>query len=114
MLEHYLKQIDRLIHQRPAARSALEAYRGLAALMDPVDPAIVFQKPEDGWPEVRREEGFPLFSREDLPVDFGVATSLLCRFFKYLSEMDRVDRAGLQRALKKTKRSPNGSADCSR
>ena len=106
MHEDYLKHIDRLILQRPATSPALQPYRELACLMIRAEPALLSERPEEEHLEIRRKEGFPLFSREDLPVDFGSASALLSQCFKYLSETDREDRTGLAKALKKTEKYP--------
>ncbi|MCJ7810303.1 MAG: hypothetical protein MUP26_08600, partial [Desulfobulbaceae bacterium] len=83
MHEDYLKHIDRLILQRPATSPALQPYRELACLMIRAEPALLSERPEEEHLEIRRKEGFPLFSREDLPVDFGSASALLSQCFKY-------------------------------
>ena len=106
MDEDYLKHIDRLIRQRPGAGPALRSYGELACLMIQAEPATEPIRPEHGLLEIRRKEGFPLFSREDLPVDFGAAAALLNQFFKYLSEMNREDQTGLAKALKESETDP--------
>jgi FdhE protein len=106
MNEDYLKHIDRLILQRPAAGRALQSYRELARLMIQVEPSTETIRPENAHSGIRRKEGFPLFSREDLPLDFGAAAALLNRSFKCLSETDRKDRTGLAEALKQSERDP--------
>jgi len=99
----YLQHIDRLIKQRPVARTALEPYRELARLMLQSEPETM-NIPEDAHLEIRRKEGFPLFSREGLPLDLGAASVLLNRFFKYLSKAGREDRTGLLEALKQSEK----------
>jgi FdhE protein len=98
----YLKHIDRLIEQRPAARPALISYRELASLMVQAKPILNAKRPESAHLEIQRKEGFPLFAREDLPVDFASASTLLSRFFEYLGETDREDHAALSNALKRS------------
>ncbi|MCP4579021.1 MAG: formate dehydrogenase accessory protein FdhE [Deltaproteobacteria bacterium] len=106
MDEDYLKHIDRLIRQRPSAAPALQSFRELARLMIQAAPTLDAKIPEQSHLEIRREEGFPLFSRDDLPVDFGAAAALFNQSFKYLSETDREDRTGLQKALKQSEKDP--------
>lgn len=106
MDENYLKHVDRLIRQRPAAAPALQSYAGLARLMTRAEPAHEPKRPEQEPLEIRKKEGFPFFSRPDLPVDLGAAASLLNRFFAYLSKTDRQDQAGLARALEQEKSDP--------
>ena len=102
MDENYLKHIARLIRQRPAAAPALQSYAGLARIMTRAEP----KRPKHGHLEIRRKEGRPLFSRQDLPVDFGAAASLLNQFFADLSKMDREDQAGLAKALEQAENDP--------
>jgi len=104
MDEDYLRHIDRLIAQRPAARRALISYRELARLMVQAEPTLNAKKPQQAHLEIRRRAGFPLFAREDLPADFAAAATLLTRFFKHLSETGREDQAGLRRALEQSKK----------
>ncbi len=102
MDENYLKHIARLIRQRPAATPALKSYAGLARIMTRAEP----KRPKNGHLEIRRKEGLPLFSRQDLPVDFGAAASLLSEFFVYLSKTDREDQAGLAKAREQGENDP--------
>ncbi len=102
MHEGYLKHIDRLIQQRPASRPALESYGELARLMIQAEPTPKAKRSEQAHLEIRRKEGFPLFARDTLPVDFAAASHLLGRFFKYLSETTRNDQAGLHKALRQS------------
>ncbi len=102
--EDYQKHMDRLIQQRPASRQALEAYRELARLMIQAAPTLEAKRCEEAHLEIRRKEGFPLFARDALPMDFAAASHLLSEFFKYLHQTTRDDRAGLQRAMKQSER----------
>ncbi len=97
----HLQHIDRLIQQRPVAKTALEAYRELASLMIQSKPETM-GIPEDEHLQIRRKEGFPLFSRESLPLDIGAASALLNQFFKCLSKTRREDQTGLVGALKQS------------
>jgi FdhE protein len=106
MDENYLKHIDRLIRQRPGAGPTLQPYRELACLMIQAEPALETKMPEHAHLEIRRKEGFPLFSRENLPLDFHAAAALLNQCFKYLSETDRKDRSGLANALEASETDP--------
>jgi FdhE protein len=104
--EDYLKHIDRLIQQRPAARAALESYRELARLMVQAEPSPKLKRPEPAHLKIEKNEGFPFLQRKDLPVDFTSASRLLNRFFKYLSQTGREDQAGFDNTLKKSKNDP--------
>ncbi len=103
MNENYLKQIDRLIRQRPRAASALRSYGELAHLMMPAEPGR--QLKTEPFNFLGKSE-FPLFTRDHLPLDLDAAAVLLNRFFIHLSEAKREDRSGLNRALKESRKDP--------
>ena len=101
MIQDLVQHIDRLIQQRPAAKTALAPFRELALLMVQVNPDIKPVEVEKGIRDIKQQEGFPLFSREDLPLDFSAASDLLKKFLEHLGATDRDDREGLKMALKK-------------
>jgi len=101
MIQDLVQDIDRLIQQRPAAKTALAPFRELALLMIQVDPDIKPVEVEKGIRDIKQQEGFPLFSREDLPLDFSAASGLLKKFLEHLGATDRDDREGLKKAHKK-------------
>jgi FdhE protein len=70
------------------------------------EPALDGKRPENEHLEIGRKEGFPLFSRENLPLDFDAASALLNQCFKCLIKTDRKDRRGLANALKKSETEP--------
>ena len=102
-MQSLLKQIDRLSSQRPYCKPALEAYRVLARLMAEVKPQSPGRACEKRWEEVKRKEGFPLFSTDEIPLDFEASSELLRRFFEHLSGQKREDQDGLNKALNKMK-----------
>jgi FdhE protein len=99
MAEGLLKETERLMEQRPLAREILTVFRDLAALMTEASPLEKETHLDDRLKDIKREEGFPLFSREDLPVDLESAAELLGRFLTTLRTKERPDREGLQRTL---------------
>ena len=99
----YLQHIDRLIQQRPVAKTALEPYRELACFMIRSEPEAM-GIPDDRYFEIQRKKGFPLFSRESLPLDLGAASVLLNQFFEYLSKTGREDRTGLHEARRQSEK----------
>ena len=101
MIQDLVRHIDRLIQQRPAAKTALAPFRELVLLMIQVDPQAKLVEQEKGVMDIKQQEGFPLFSKEDLPLDFDAAADLLKKFLAHLRETDRDDREGLKKALKK-------------
>jgi len=99
MTHDLISHIDRLIQQRPAARTALEGFRELALLMEKATPVSQPVHVEEHVKKIQRIEGFPLFAREDLPLDLTAATDLLKAFLGRLSDADRDDANGLKNAL---------------
>jgi len=73
-----------------------------------VDPDIKPVEVEKGIRDIKQQEGFPLFSREDLPLDFSAASGLLKKFLEHLGATDRDDREGLKKASKKPMTQANG------
>jgi FdhE protein len=100
MTRDLVSHIDRLIQQRPAARTALAPFRELALLMAQASPEVKPVQVKQGIREIQQQEGFPLFSREDLPLDFDSAADLLKAFLVHLSQAGRDDVKGLKKALK--------------
>lgn len=103
MSEDLLEHIDRLIAQRPLSKEALVSYRELVSLMAEVAPRPQKISIEGRLKDVKREEGFPLFSRRDLPLDFESGSKLLSRFMDHLTGTRREDSDGLKKALEKVK-----------
>jgi FdhE protein len=106
MFDELLKHIDRLIRQRPHAKEALEAYKDLLACLEDAEPSLDNIKVEESLVTVKREEGFPLLSREELPVDHELSRHLLHRLLDHLKDRDRQDSEGLERAGKKMSNHP--------
>ncbi len=100
MTQDLIQHIDRLILQRPASKAALAPFRELALLMAQVMPDIKPVAFEKGIRDIQQQEGFPLFSKEGLPLDFDAASDLLRKFLAHLAETDRDDTGGLKTALK--------------
>jgi len=102
MIQDFVQHIDRLIQQRPTAKTALSTFRELALLMVQGNPDIKPVEIEKRVLDIKQQEGFPLFSKEDLPLDFDAAADLLKKFLEHLGATDRNDREGLKKARKKT------------
>lgn len=100
-----LNHIDRLMEQRPASKPALAPFRELAFLSGQSTPQVKPFPLDEGLKAVERQEGFPLFSPEDLPLDFDSASDLLKKFFEQQSGSERQDKEGLRKALEKAKTS---------
>ena len=102
MSQDLLKHIDRLIAKRPASKDAFVSYRELVRLMGEKEPRPQEILLEERLKEVKKEEGFPLFSRNELPLDFETSARLLSKFLKHLTTEKRGDADGLKKALEKT------------
>jgi len=63
--------------------------------------------PEDRLKDIKREEDFPLFSGDDLPIDFEASSLLFKKFLEHLSKTEREDREGLKRALERAETAPD-------
>ena len=111
MNQDLIKHIDRLIRQRPAAKTALARFREVACLIDPTAPDVRPVNLKDENRDIKREEGFPLFSKEDLPIDFDAASHVLKKFLEHLGKAERDDREGLKKALEKAETEPQWSGD---
>ena len=107
MFENLLEHIDRLIAQRPASKDALVSYRELVGLMGEVAPLPQKIHVESRLKDVKKEEGFPLFPRNDLPLDFEVSSALISKFLDHLAATKREDVEGLKRALEQSKGDPD-------
>lgn len=99
MVDELLKETERLIEERPLAAEVLIAFRDVAALMAEETPMMKEAIVDERLQDIKREEGFPLFSREDLPVDLDSAARLLEKFLTTLQSRERPDREGLESAL---------------
>lgn len=103
MRNDLLKHIDRLIAKRSASKDALVSYRELVRLMGEMEPQPQKIQLEGRLKDVKKEEGFPLFSRNDLPLDFERSSELLSRTLEHLTSAKREDTDGLKKALEKSK-----------
>jgi len=111
MTQNYITHIDRLMRQRPAAKAALEAFREIALFMEKTTPMAQPVHVDQQVRHIQRQEGFPLFSREDLPVDLTAASDLLKRFLEHLSQAKRDDANGLKKALEQAVEDKDWSAN---
>ncbi|MBW1788599.1 MAG: formate dehydrogenase accessory protein FdhE [Deltaproteobacteria bacterium] len=111
MTTDILHHIDRLIKQRPAAREILETYRNLIEQIAEVETGETDMDIRVDRAAVKLKEGFPLFSRDDLPIDLKAAAIRLSRCLDHLSRQDREDLEGLKMALERIKSEPNWPED---
>jgi FdhE protein len=103
MFENLLKNIDRLIAQRPVSKDALVSFRELVGLMGEVAPQPGKIQVEGRLKDLKKEEGFPLFSRNELPLDFEASSALMSKFLVHLAASKRADVDGLKKAFEQTK-----------
>ncbi len=102
-----LEKIDRLIQQKPMYKEALSVYRELLGFLDEIQPEIAYEEKDASVRDIKTREGFPLFSRGDLPIDHEGAALLFQRLLKHLSHTKRKDRESLEKALKRVQGEPN-------
>lgn len=106
MQKDLLEQIDRLIRQRPPSKEILESYREVAKLMVEAEPQAPPLELDRQQVEVKTKNGFPLFARDELPLDLDEAKALLRKILAHLSGKERPDREGLKKALAKVEKTP--------
>jgi FdhE protein len=107
MSDELLGQIDRLIQSRPMYREALSVYRDLMSLVDETEPEITYELKDDSIRDIKAKEGFPLFSRRDLPIDFESIYPVFFRLLEHLSSTKRSDSEALKRASKRAQHDPD-------
>ncbi len=94
MIEGLKDQISRMMLQRPHSRELLASYEALLGILQGVKPSIPDPTIDSKIVEMKQKEGFPLFSREDLPIDLDSASKALRWFFLHLSgKQDRLEKA---------------------
>jgi len=111
MTEELIEKIGRIIQQRPMYKEALSVYRGLLGFVDEVQPGITYEPGDASIREIKAREGFPLFSRERLPIDQEHAVMLFQRLLEHLSSMKRKDSEALEKAVKKARDNPDWVRD---
>jgi FdhE protein len=111
MSNELLHQIDRLIQKRPMYREALSVYRDIVIFLNEIEPEIKYVMKDDVVGEIKVTEGFPLFSREDLPLDLKAASHLFKRLLAHLSSKKRKDKEALEKALNKAQANPDWLKD---
>lgn len=94
-----IEHIDRIKTQRPAAKPALEAYRELVVLMKEANPQVGSVDVDDRLDRIKAEDGFPLFSRADMPLDLESSSRLLKQFITHFAGTKRDDQDGMKKAL---------------
>jgi len=107
MSDELLGQIDRLIQKRPIYKDALSVYRELTVFLNEIEPEIEPVMKDELVDDIKAKEGFPLFSREDLPFDLEAASSLFHRLLEHLSLKERKDKEALKKALDRVKTDPH-------
>ena len=94
-------QIERDIQKRPMYKDALSVYKDLIAFSNKIEPEINYEINDDVIHDIKVKEGFPLFSREKIPVDLTSTITLFSRFLEHLSSKKRKDKEALEKTLKK-------------
>ena len=106
MSNELLAQIDRVIQKRPLYKEALSTYRELVSVLEGIEPELPSVSKDEAVAETKVEQGFPVFSREDLPLDLKATSSLFPRLLKHLSSQKREDSKALKKALDRVQTDP--------
>ena len=107
MSDELLKQIDRLIQKRPIYKKALFIYRDIMVFLNEIEPEIKYETKDEVVHDIKVKEGFPLFSREDLPLDLKAASSLVERLLEHLTSKKRKDKEALEKTLDRVRTDSN-------
>jgi len=111
MPEKLLEQIDRLTQKRPMYKEALSMYRELLGFLDEIEPEVAYKGNDASVRALKAREGFPLFSREDLPIDHEGAAVLFQRLLQHLSSTERKDNEALKMTLQAVEGNPTWVKD---
>jgi len=111
MAEKLLEKIDRLIQRKPMYKEPLVVYRELLWFLDEIEPGIDYAAGDAPVREIKAREGFPLFSRMDLPIDHEGAVLLFQRLLQHLASTERKDRQALDKAFKRAQQEPKWVKD---
>jgi FdhE protein len=106
MSNELLAQIDRVIQKRPLYKEALSTYRELLGLLEGIEPELPSVSKDEAVTGARIKQGFPLFSREDLPLDLKAISTLFPRLLEHLSSQKREDSKALKNTLNRVKIDP--------
>jgi FdhE protein len=87
-------------------REALSVYRDIVIFLNEIQPEVKYVLKDEAIGDIKVKEGFPLFSREDLPLDLKAASSLFNRLLEHLSSKKRRDKEALEKALSKAQDNP--------
>ncbi len=88
-------------------KGPLSVYGDLMGFLREIEPEITHEMKDQLVCDIKAKEGFPLFSREDLPLDLKAASTLFYRLLKYLASRNRRDKGALEEALTKAQTDPN-------
>jgi len=106
MSNKLLAQIDRVIQKRPLYKEALFTYRELVSVLEGIEPELPSVSKDEAAAETKVKQGFPVFSREDLPLDLKATSSLFPRLLEHLSSQKREDSKALRKALDRVQTDP--------
>ncbi|TET52730.1 MAG: formate dehydrogenase accessory protein FdhE [Desulfobacteraceae bacterium] len=106
MSNKLLAQIDRVIQKRPLYKEALSTYRELVSVLEGIEPELPSVSKDEAVTETKVKQGFPVFSREDLPLDLKATSSLFPRLLEHLSSQKREDSKALRKALDRVQTDP--------
>ena len=106
MFDDWLEPIDRIMKQRSFSKDALSSYRRFVGMIREVEPKLPNVEIQEQLKSMKKREGFPLFSRTDLPLDFTSSSELFRNMLHHLADSDRKDKEGIRKAMDQTKKDP--------
>lgn len=99
MFSSLSNHIEQLIRQRPYCEDILRSYDALLSAMSSEEPELPDVITENRLQQVKVAEGFPLFQKEDLPVDSGSGANVFLRFLEHLRLSEGEEGKKFEKAL---------------
>ena len=105
MISNLSEHIEQIIRQRPFCEDILRSYEALLSVMATEEPALPDAIPKTRFQEVKTAEGFPLFQRDDMPLDFQSAERIFLGFLEHLRDSEEEGKK-IQEAMKVFQQEP--------
>jgi FdhE protein len=99
MFSRLSDDIEQIIRQRPYCEDTLRSYDALLSLMSSEEPELPDVIPENRLQKVKVAEGFPLFQREDLPVDSGSGGVVFLKFLEHFRYSEEREEKKFEKAM---------------
>jgi len=106
MTQDIQKYIDHIVQQRPFAKEILNSYRVLVELMQDLEVSTPQIQVDKAVQELKIKEGFPIFSRDELPLDLAAAAKVLSRIAAYLAHEQKEESTGMNKCAEQIQKDP--------